>query len=163
MQWNNLVFLLPVNIWVGCATALLAAFFDVARQEISVRDKVMIVLLAVGMTGGVVEWFLLQSAPLTCFTTGLIAGRSADSFMKSIDETMPTFSRDVVADVQQIIRNRLKSKANDFRQPENTKNVENEAVEEIIEESPEFSDTPQLFTPPRRVKRPHPRRKKKRK
>lgn len=137
MAWREYFFFLPLNIWVGCVTAFLAALLDVARQNLAWRDKLMVIALGVGMAGGLIEWFLLKSAPLTCFTTGLIIGRSADSFMKSIDETMPAFSRDVVQDVQGIVRTKL-SKFNDFRQPENTPEPidETESESEITEETP---------------------------
>ncbi len=125
-NFNQFLIILPLNIWVGCGAAFFSALLEISRHKLIWKDSLMVIFLSVGLTGAFIEWFLLASAPLSCFAVGLIAGRSADSFLQSIDDTMPDFSKNIVKDVQLLIRN-LIAKRFGFSLPKTEENPETQA------------------------------------
>lgn len=105
----NVLMNLHTNILGGIGLALFAVLVGTNVTRIGFRDYLLIVVLAVLGTASAVEHWFLDSALSTACLVGFSVGFLADDVYMNVKATMPDFIKEMLSDVMNGIKQRIKA------------------------------------------------------
>lgn len=100
---------LHTNILGGIGLALFAVLVGTKMTRVGFRDYLLIVVLAVLGTASAIEHWFLESAFSTACLVGFSVGFLADDVYMNVKATVPDFIKEMVGDVMNGIKQRVKA------------------------------------------------------